>query len=306
VQGFIVEHCGSMLVEENAGILVKSNYNVIEQNNLRDILFGIYLMHAERNSILNNTIVGRRHLEVGERGSAFTSGTRSTTDFLETRLPMCAMDSIFKRQPFVDRTERSAQRSLRGALHVCGLKHVSPEPVHRQRGGGSDHVFHRHRMRHNVFSHNRGFSSFGILFQDCHGLIADSNVIADNVVGMFFESSTDNVFHNNVIAQNDVALQMFQNSINNSSRNNSWIISARSRLSESVQRHVGMKVGAATTGVSYDGYRSGWERHRRHPMKIQNVFQYLERTKTPTCVCTYTVRRPRRSRLQPARFDHQH
>ncbi|MEK6757084.1 MAG: NosD domain-containing protein, partial [Bacteroidota bacterium] len=69
VRGFVVEHCGRMLVNEDAGILVKSNHNTIWGNELRDILFGIYLFQADSNLIAHNRIVGRRELELGERGS---------------------------------------------------------------------------------------------------------------------------------------------------------------------------------------------------------------------------------------------
>ena len=47
----------------------------------------------------------------------------------------------------------------------------------------------RIEFRRNAFLHNRGFSSFGILFQDCENCIAEDNLIIDNATGIFMERS---------------------------------------------------------------------------------------------------------------------
>src|SRR5512139_2862052 len=39
VYGFVIERSGSDLMREDAGILIRSDFNRIEQNELRDILF---------------------------------------------------------------------------------------------------------------------------------------------------------------------------------------------------------------------------------------------------------------------------
>jgi nitrous oxidase accessory protein len=45
IRGLQVETSGGDLVREDAGILLKSKGNIIEDNELSDILFGIYLFH---------------------------------------------------------------------------------------------------------------------------------------------------------------------------------------------------------------------------------------------------------------------
>ncbi|MGE5207174.1 MAG: NosD domain-containing protein, partial [Chlamydiota bacterium] len=69
VRGLVVEHSGTLLATEDSGILLKSNRNRVEDNELRDILFGIYLYHANDNLISNNRITGRPYLDLGGRGS---------------------------------------------------------------------------------------------------------------------------------------------------------------------------------------------------------------------------------------------
>ncbi|MEK6755721.1 MAG: NosD domain-containing protein, partial [Bacteroidota bacterium] len=132
-------------------------------------------------------------------------------------------------------------------------------------------------MRRNVFAHNRGFASYGILFQDCHWMQADSNIVADNVVGMFFEASTDNVFRHNIIARNDLALQMFQNSVNNTFAENNFIdnLSPLTIVGKRTESRWS-KDGRGNYWSSYDGYDIDADGIGDVPMKIQNIFTYLE------------------------------
>ena len=69
IRGLILEHSGGMLVKEDSGILLHSSGNRIEENELRDVLFGIYFFASSRNIVTGNVIRGRAWLGVGERGS---------------------------------------------------------------------------------------------------------------------------------------------------------------------------------------------------------------------------------------------
>ncbi|MCI0387544.1 MAG: right-handed parallel beta-helix repeat-containing protein [Acidobacteria bacterium] len=68
IRGFIIEHSGRDLQAEDSGLLLKSNDNTVEDNELRDVLYGIYLFHSQRNIIRRNTVYGRRELELGGQG----------------------------------------------------------------------------------------------------------------------------------------------------------------------------------------------------------------------------------------------
>jgi nitrous oxidase accessory protein len=144
-------------------------------------------------------------------------------------------------------------------------------------------------IRHNVFSHNRGFASFGILFQDCHDVVVDSNVISDNVVGMFFEASSGNGFRSNVIAQNDVALQMFQNSVNNTFSGNNFIhnINLLTVIGKQTESRW-FENGRGNYWSQYNGYDLDGDGIGDVPMKIQNVFGYLEGRNANTRLYLYS------------------
>lgn len=278
IRGFRVEHSGSMLVNEDAGILLKSSRNIVENNHLQDVLFGIYLLHAEHNRVAHNLIIGRRQLDIGERGSGIHVWNSQYNRFVENRITDMR-DGFYIQNANHSWIEGNEAFDLRYGLHYmyADSNTFLNNAFHHNVAGAAIMYSKGIVMRNNVFAHNRGFSSYGILFQDCHGLLADSNVIADNVVGMFFEASTHNAFRRNVIAQNDIALQMFQNSIANTFSENAFvdnlnplaIVGKRTETAWSER-------GRGNYWSSYDGYDLDGDGIGDIPMKIQNVFQYLE------------------------------
>ena len=278
VKGLIVEHCGSMLVGEDAGILVKSHYNSIEENELRDVLFGIYLLHAEHNIVYGNTIIGRKYLELGERGSGIHIWNSRHNRCIANTIKD-ARDGFYIQNASHTLIERNEVFDLRYGLHYmyADSNTFLCNTFYSNVAGAAIMYSTGIRMFHNVFSRNRGFASFGILFQDCHDLVADSNVISDNVVGMFFEASTGNIFRHNMISQNDIALQMFQNSVNNTFTDNNFIdnLSPLVIVGKRTDSHWD-KDGRGNYWSSYDGYDLDANGIGDVPMKIQNVFQYLE------------------------------
>jgi nitrous oxidase accessory protein len=278
VKGFVIEQSGSDLMREDAGILVRSNGNRIEGNDLRDILFGIYLLEADSNTVIRNSIVGRGHLDYGQRGSGIhiwnSYGNNFTGNVIRD-----ARDGFYiqyaNRTTITDNTVTDTRYGLH--YMYADSNSFSKNRFSNNVAGAAIMYSKGIRFRHNVFSHNRGFASYGILFQDCHDVVADSNVIADNVTGMFFESSANNIFRHNVIAQNDIALQMFQNSTGNLFLGNNFVdnLSPLTIVGKQTET-LWNKSGRGNYWSSYDGYDLDADGIGDVPMKIQNVFNYLE------------------------------
>jgi len=278
LDGFIIENSGRMLVNEDAGILVKSSHNSILNNVLRDVLFGIYLYSADFNMIAHNRVVGRHELQVGERGSGIHIWNSRYNSLVKNRI-LQARDGIYIQNANHTLIIGNEVSDLRYGLHYmyADSNQFLYNKFYDNVAGAAIMYSTGILMRHNAFIHNRGFASYGILFQDCHGMLADSNAISDNVTGLFFEASTDNIFRHNIIARNDVALQMFQNSVNNTFTENNFIDNL------SPVTIVGKRTGSQWNrdGVgnywsNYDGYDLDGDGIGDVPMKIQNVFNYLE------------------------------
>ncbi len=278
VQGFVIERSGSDVMREDAGILVRSDFNRIEQNEIRDILFGIYLLEADANLVRGNTILGRGQLDYGQRGSGIHIWNSNDNDF-EGNVIFDARDGFYVQYARRTRISGNAAYNTRYGLHYmyADSNSFSSNRFISNVAGAAIMYSRDITFRHNVFSHNRGFASYGILFQDCRGIIADSNVIADNVVGMFFEASSGNLFRHNVIAQNDLALRMFQNSNGNVLTENNFLdnLNPLAIVGKRTESEWNLN-GRGNYWSNYDGYDLDADGIGDVPMKIQNVFDYLE------------------------------
>jgi nitrous oxidase accessory protein len=278
LRGFIIEHSGDLLVDEDAGILIKSDGNLIEENELRDVLFGIYLFHSSGNTIRRNTIRGRGWLEVGERGSGIHIWN-SRDNILVKNVISEARDGMYIQNAAGNRIEGNEIYNLRYGLHYMysDSNSFTANRFHDNMAGAAMMYSRNLSFRRNAFVHNRGVSSFGILFQDCHNSVADSNLIADNGVGIFFEASGHNLFRLNTIAANDLALQMYTNSDENVFTRNAFVenINPLSLVGKRTSTRWSLD-GVGNYWSQYDGYDFDGDGVGDVPLKIQNAFDYLE------------------------------
>jgi nitrous oxidase accessory protein len=278
VSGFVIERSGNDLMAEDAGILVKSDRNRIAHNELRDILFGVYLLEADENEIIGNAIVGRKEIDYGSRGSGIHIWN-SHRNVVRGNSIEHARDGFYIQYANHTLIERSKVTGTRYGLHyMYADSNAFRFNTFTENIAGAAIMYSKEiTFRHNIFAHNRGFASYGILFQDCKGIIADSNIIVDNAVGLFFEASSGNRFAHNIIARNDVALQIFQNSTGNIFFENNFIdnLSPLSIVGKRTESHWSWQ-GRGNYWSSYDGYDVDGDGIGDVPMKIQNVFHYLE------------------------------
>jgi nitrous oxidase accessory protein len=278
VEGLTIEHSGPMLVHEDAGILLRSDGNRIRNNALRDVLFGVYLYRSDGNEIAWNTVEGRQELDQGQRGSGVHVWDSRHNRLIGNTIRH-ARDGLYIQNASHTWIQGNEVSDLRYGLHYmyADSNTFIDNRFHDNIAGAAIMYSHGIVMKHNEFRRNRGFASYGILFQDCHGMIADSNIIADNVTGMFFEASTNNRFLRNIVAQNDVAIQIFQNSTGNVFSENAFIDNL-TPLSV-VGRRTGTQWSEGGRGNYWsgnDGYDLDGDGIGDEPVTIQSVFDYLE------------------------------
>jgi nitrous oxidase accessory protein len=81
----------------------------------------------------------------------------------------------------------------------------------------------RMTFRRNRFLHNRGFASVGLLLKTCDDVVAEHNLIGDNARGIFLEGSYRNRFRQNVVAESDTAIVLYDSSGQNTFEGNSFV-----------------------------------------------------------------------------------
>lgn len=278
IRGFVIEHSGDMLVDEDSGILLKSNYNQVEQNELRDVLFGIYLYGSEHNQIVGNTIRGRPLSDLGDRGSGIHIWNAGDNAIINNTITG-ARDGMYLQNAHNSTIRGNRVYNLRYGLHyMYSDDNVFEDNIFDNNVAGAAIMYSRNiQFRRNAFIHNRGFSSFGILFQGTEECLAEDNVIADNVVGLFLETHNHSVFRRNLVAGNDVALEVFSSATDNTFESNNFV----DNLSP-------LQVVGKSTNTRWNGAQSGnyWSDYGGYdldadgigdiPFKIQNVFEHLE------------------------------
>ena len=278
IRGFIVEHSGGDLQREDSGILLKSRFNRVEDNDLRDVLFGIYLYASGRNTISRNSIRGRVWLDLGDRGSGLHFYD-SPDNTIEDNVIVEARDGMYIQNSPRNTIRRNRVSNLRYGLHYMysDANRFEENVFSNNIAGAAIMYSNRIEFRRNTFIHNRGFSSFGILFQECNDCLAEENFIADNGAGLFIEATRRSRFVNNTIAENDVAIEMFSSAEGNVFTGNTFVQnlsplqvigrSTNTRWSENGRGNF----WGDYQGYDFDGDGIGDVAH-----KVQNVFEYME------------------------------
>jgi len=278
IRGFVIEHSGKDLQAEDSGILLKSNGNVVANNDLRDVLYGIYLYHSTGNTLHGNVIHGRKELQAGERGAGLHLWN-SADNLIEDNVIEQARDGMYIQSSPRNTIRRNRVSHLRYGLHFMSSDdNRFEENLFSHNVAGAAIMYSKGiEFRRNAFVHNRGFSSFGILFQDCDHCLSEDNLVANNATGLFAEALRNSVFRNNVIAENDVALQIYGSSSNLSFSGNRFV----ENLSplQVIGKHANARWeinGQGNFWSDYDGYDLDGDNVGDRPHRIQNVFEYLE------------------------------
>lgn len=278
IRGFIIERSGGDLTREDSGILLKSSNNQIEDNELRDILYGIYLYSSHGNTLRRNRIRGRPELEEGDRGAGLHLWN-SPDNIIDDNVISEARDGMYIQSSHDNQIRRNRVFNLRYGLHYMSSDgNVFEDNFFSNNVAGAAIMYSNHiEFRRNAFVHNRGFSSFGILFQECNELLAEENFIVDNATGIFMEALRKTTFRRNTIANNDVALQMFSSSDANVFTENNFVdnLSPLQLIGRSTTTKWSEN-GRGNFWSDNDGYDLNEDGLGDVPLKIQNVFEQME------------------------------
>ena len=278
IKGFVIEHSGGDLTREDSGILLKSSNNQIEDNELHDILYGVYLYGSHSNILRRNRIRGRLELEEGDRGAGLHLWN-SPDNIIEDNIISDERDGLYIQSCNGNQIRRNRVSNLRYGLHyMFSDRNVFEDNFFSNNVAGAAIMYSNQiEFRRNAFVHNRGFSSFGILFQECTELLAEENFIIDNATGIFMEALRKTTFRHNTIANNDVALQMFSSSDANVFTENNFVnnLSPLQLIGRSTTTKWSEN-GRGNFWSDYDGYDLNEDGRGDVPVKIQNVFEYME------------------------------
>lgn len=278
ISGFRVEHSGNSLMDEDSGILLYSNGNQITDNELDDVLFGIYFYGSNGNTARGNTIRGRPRIEQGERGAGlhFWNCDRN---HIEENVISGTRDGMYLQNASESVIRRNRIVQVRYGLHyMYSNGNVFEDNFFEDNVAGAAIMYSsRIQLRRNRFARNRGFSSFGILFQDSTDITVEQNIISDNATGIFAESLRSSTFRGNLISGNDTALEMFASVSGNEFTENNFVANLTPiRVIGRTTSTRWSKDGRGNYWSEYDGYDLDGDGVGDVPFQIRNLFEKME------------------------------
>jgi nitrous oxidase accessory protein len=228
-KGFVIKGSGSSLTTEDAGILLDSaEEGVIEDNQLEDVLFGIYLKNSPRGLIRNNFIIGKS-LDMPNRGDGirlwYSSETRIENNYVTQTRDLVIW---FSSKTLIKGNK--VEKGRYGLHYMYSNDNVFENNVFTENFVGGFLMYSRGiRFYHNIFAHNQGLASgYGIGFKDLDDVVAEENLFIDNRIGLYLDNSPHlidswNNIRKNVIAFNDIGASLMPSIERNVFSENSFI-----------------------------------------------------------------------------------
>lgn len=210
VRGLAVTHTGVSQMQDRAGIRARDARNcVIENNRLRDNLFGIYLQRSADCVVRDNDITGSG-LRQTESGNGihlwYSPGAR-----VERNRVRGHRDGIYFEFSALGVTrDNISEHSQRYGLHFmfsdsCRYEHN----VFRDNNSGVAVMYSRGVVIHdNHFERSWGSAAYGLLLKDLQGGEISDNVFLRNSTGLYVEGSTRLEVRGNTFTQNGWAAKV--------------------------------------------------------------------------------------------------
>ena len=211
IRGFVIRNSGAKLEKENAGIAVdKSPRLTVENNRLENTLFGVYIKESEGSRIAHN-IISSKDLDVPARGDGIRVWYSQNSEVVGNRVDKARDVVLWYNNGSLIRD--NVITNGRYGLHFmyCDDNLVENNYVSGNSVGAFLMYSRRLTLQHNIFSHNRGPSGYGIGMKDLDGVEATDNLFSSNRVGMYFDNSPWSVdvsqhFSHNAFVHNDIGL----------------------------------------------------------------------------------------------------
>lgn len=216
IRGLEIRNTGISLDRENSGVAVLAGPATIEHNDLRDVLFGIYLKGAPGSVIRGNRIEGKA-LPVQRRGDAIRLW-HSRDVLVEDNRVHDSRDVVVWFSDGVTLRGNHIERGRYGLHFMYSNSNVVVDNELRDNSVGAFLMYSKELVvARNVLAGNRGPSGYGIGLKDMDGVEATGNTFLGNRIGIYLDDSPSSVdvhdhFSDNVLAYNDVGVA-FQPSV---------------------------------------------------------------------------------------------
>jgi nitrous oxidase accessory protein len=213
-KGFTVRNSGREVTEEAAGITVTGNRHRIEQNDVRDVYFGIHI-GAGREAVVRDNTIAPGIARGARPGHGISAWNLNDSSFTGNRITD-ARDGIYLSFTSGMTVAGNTVTRSRYGLHSMYSQQATMEgnAVSGNLLGAALMMSDRLVLRGNrIERHREGAAAYGILLKDIGELVAEDNLILANRIGVYAEGvaprpENEALLARNVIAGNEAGLAL--------------------------------------------------------------------------------------------------
>lgn len=254
IEGFILRDSGADMDAANAGVYVVpgSDRTTVQDCDLVNNLFGIWLEKSNDSRVLRNVITGKRELLSAARGNGIQVFNSADVQVIDNGISY-ARDGIY-----VDVSTRALFRGnkihhVRYGTHYMNTHNSTWEnnESYLNRGGLALMEVRDLVVRNNVAWGNE---DHGIMLRTIQDSVIENNVVAGNGRGFFIYDAEYNVVRKNVVINNRIGVHLSAGSSNNKVDGNDFIDNQ-----EQVKFVAARDVEWGTTQGNYWSTYNGWD-----------------------------------------------
>jgi len=212
-RGFLVRGSGNEPDRNHAGIAVVAPNVLVENNQLEDVLFGIYVAEGAGTILRGNDITGKSQYDLGRKGDGIRIWY-SPDVLVEQNVIHDTRDLVIWYSPGVI-IHGNEIRNGRYGVHLMYTDDITI--TNNRLLDNSVGVFtmysHQVVIQDNLIRGHRGSSGYALGFKDADDVHVSGNVLIDNSGGIFLDGTPFNPqavseFTDNIVAFNDVTVTL--------------------------------------------------------------------------------------------------
>lgn len=225
VKGFRIQNSGEGTMNDPAGIKIYESSNVvIEDNELHDNFFGIYVQYGKNCVVKNNLLKASQKTE-NKSGNGIHCWKSTDLQITGNRISGHRDGIYFE---FVTHSviwRNIAENNLRYGLHFMFSNNDAYFTNYfKNNGAGVAVMFTKHVvMMNNSFEENWGDAAYGLLLKEISDCYLAGNTFVRNTTGVFFDGSNRIKAEKNVFKSNGWAMRMQANCMDNKIERNNFL-----------------------------------------------------------------------------------
>ena len=278
-RGFEVRNSGREVTEEAAGIKATGNRHHIEDNDVRDVYFGIHIGGGDGYQVRNNRISpGVAH---GARPGHGISVWNARNSSISGNHISDARDGVYL--SFADGVTVTDNEvtGCRYGLHSMSSRNatLSGNRLTANLLGAALMQSDKLVLRANrIEEHRQGSAAYGVLLKDIGDLLAEHNVIIANRVGIYAEGVPLQATHEAVLARNTIA----GNEAGLALQSNAALTIAENRIADNLAdvRPLGRHLSSSLVW-SRNGRGNWWSQYRGYDANGDGVGDLPHRVNEP-------------------------